>query len=474
MSSTHCLSRLEGLPEYRIGTLRSHQGGPVAKFSAVGIKVCKFGGSSLANATQLTKVRSIVRDDTERRYVVVSAPGKQTDQDRKITDLLYLSHETATQQLPFNDTFEIIAERYRQIVAELGLKLPIDTHLEHVHADIAANYSTADLAVSRGEYLCGLVMAEVLDYEFIDTAGIIRFDEHGQLDEQQTYDRIGRRLKDASNVVLPGFYGSMPDGQIHTFSRGGSDVTGAILARAIGATVYENWTDVSGLLMADPHIVNDPKIIETITYRELRELAYSGATVLHDEAIFPVREAGIPVHIRNTNCPEAPGTLIVRADEQTEVLSGAITGIAGRKDFTAITVEKALMNREIGYGRRLLSVLEVNGIRFEHLPSGIDTMSVVIADSQLDGRLEAVLDQIYQQCKPDSIEVDRHMALIATVGCGMSHTPGTAAQLFKALANANVNIRMIDQGSSELNIIVGVNVDDYDTAVRAIYEAFVA
>ena len=438
----------------------------------MGIKVCKFGGSSVADADQIAKVRSIVHADRDRRFIVVSAPGKRCDEDRKITDLLYLCHEEAAQKLNFHEAFGIIADRYRQIVRDLDLDLAIDEKLDEAAADISAPGSPPDLAASRGEYLSALVIAKALGYPFIDAAELVFFDRQGQLAASTTYDATAGRLAAVERAVIPGFYGLRPDGQVQTFSRGGSDITGAIVSRAVEASVYENWTDVSGLLMADPRIVDNPRTIETLTYRELRELSYSGATVLHEDAVFPVRAAGIPVHIRNTNEPEAAGTMIVRTDRCTDVVSGAITGIAGRKDFTVITVEKAMMNSEVGYGRRLLNVLEVHGINFEHLPSGIDTMSVVIADRELEGKLDTVLDEIRHECHPDSLDVDAKMALIATVGRGMARAPGTAAKLFSALANAGVNMRMIDQGSSELNIIVGVDVDEYETAVRVIYQAF--
>lgn len=436
-------------------------------------KVCKFGGSSLADASQIAKVCRIVEADPARRFVVPSAPGKRTPDDRKITDLLYLCHDAAAQQVAFDEAWELVASRYRQIVADLKLGLDLGPTLETVRSAIAGGAS-ADYAASRGEYLNGMIIAEALGYVFVDAAEIIFFNEHGRLDEARTYEATQRILGQAERAVVPGFYGSTPDGEVKTFSRGGSDITGAIVARAVAASVYENWTDVSGLLMADPRVVENPNVIETITYRELRELSYSGATVLHDEAVFPVRAAGIPVNIRNTNAPDDPGTTIVRGDDTSKVISGAITGIAGRKDFTVIHVEKAMMNAELGFGRRLLNVLEANDVSFEHMPSGIDTMSVIVADSAVEGRLRTLIEQIEADCHPDSIEVDPDLAVIATVGRGMMHTPGMAAKLFGALAGARVNIRMIDQGSSELNIIVGVDVADFEKAVRAIYAAFVA
>ena len=436
------------------------------------VKVCKFGGTSLADAGQMRQVKGIVETDGDRRYVVPSAPGKRTPDDQKITDLLYLCHEHAKQGISFDEVFNLISARYQQIIDELGLNLDLGPKLDQVKSDLAAGASS-DYAASRGEFLNGPIIAALLGYEFIDAAEIIHFDEHGRFDVDKTQESVAARLGQHERAVVPGFYGSMPDGTIKTFSRGGSDITGAIVARGASASVYENWTDVSGLLMTDPRVVDNPNPIDVITYRELRELAYMGATVLHDEAIFPVRAAGIPVNIRNTNEPDNPGTQIV-AETQPVAHEKSISGIAGRKDFTVIGIEKALMNAEIGWARRVLSALEDNEVSFEHMPSGIDTMSLVIADSELeDGKLDQVLEQINVDCHPDRVHVYPHMALIATVGRGMAHTPGMAARLFAALAGAQVNVRMIDQGSSELNIIVGVEADDFEKAVRAIYQAFV-
>lgn len=442
----------------------------------MGIKVCKFGGSSLANATQIRKVQAIVQSDDERRYVVPSAPGKRHDHDQKVTDLLYLCHEHAKQELPFGEVFDRVAERYNQIIADLGLDLDLSDPLKETRAAIAErvnNGQSADFAASRGEYLNGIILAKALDCEFVDAAEVIRFDDRGRLDEAKTDQLLGSWLSSVERAVIPGFYGSKADGSIKTFSRGGSDVSGALVARAVRADVYENWTDVSGLLMADPRVVDNPKTIDVLTYRELRELSYMGASVLHDEAVFPARKASIPVNIRNTNEPGHPGTIIVSGDEQPDTTPGSIAGIAGRKDFTIIAVEKAMMNAELGYGRRVLSVLEAAGVSFEHMPSGIDTLSVVVADSQLNSKLDEVLDELQRECQPDSLEVYPDMALIATVGRGMTHIPGMAARLFSALAQANINIRMIDQGSSELNIIIGVEASDFENAVQTIYDAFV-
>lgn len=437
----------------------------------MGVKVCKFGGSSLASADQIRKAAEIVRADADRRYVVPSAPGKRHGDDQKITDLLYLCHAAAAQKVSIGETFDLISQRYLQIVQELGLSLDLQPHLDTARKDIEAGAS-ADYTASRGEYLNGLVMADLIGCAFIDPVEVIFFDEKGRFDAEKTQRAMSGRLAEVDRAVVPGFFGSTPDGQVKTFSRGGSDITGAIVARGAGAEVYENWTDVSGLLMADPRVVDRPHTIDVVTYRELRELAYMGASVLHDEAIFPVRQAGIPVNIRNTNHPEDPGTMIV-AEADPHVHTGTITGVAGRKDFTVIAIEKALMNAEVGFGRKVLGVLEANGVSFEHMPSGIDTLSLVIEDGVLEGKLDDVLDGLRTECKPDKLEVYPEMALVATVGRGMAHHPGMAAKLFGSLAAAGVNIRMIDQGSSELNIIVGIEVNDFEPAVKAIYHAFV-
>lgn len=439
------------------------------------LKVAKFGGTSVADAAQLRRVKTIVEADAGRRWVVPSAPGKRRASDKKVTDLLYLCHASAKQGVGLDEVFGVIAERYHEIVRDLGLRLDIDGLLEEIRRQMKSG-ANADYCASRGEFLNGHIVAELLGYDFVDPADIVLFDDRGTFLPEATHDAVSARLKQHDRAVVSGFYGSKPDGSIKTFSRGGSDITGAIVARGVGADVYENWTDVSGLLMADPRVVSNPKPISTITYRELRELAYMGATVLHDEAIFPVRESGIPVNIRNTNDPDDPGTMIVRGNGVSGGLSytGQITGVAGRKGFSIIAIEKTLMNAEVGFARRLLSVLESNNISFEHMPSGIDTVSIVLGTSELDDKLEKVVREIKVECRPDSVEVHHGIALIATVGRGMMHIPGMAARVMAALAAASVNIRMIDQGSGELNIIVGVKEADFEGAVRAIYSAFVS
>lgn len=437
----------------------------------MGIVVTKFGGSSLSEASQFRKVKEILLGDSNRMYVVPSAPGRREPDDAKVTDMLYTCHKLASkgELAELEKVFAELSARYTEIIDELGLNLDFAPHLEQVHYAML-NGQSVDYAASRGEYLNGIILAEYLGWEFIDAAEVIFFDANHRFDSERTQEVLSARLAGTRYAVIPGFYGSNPDGTIRTFSRGGSDVTGAIVARAAGAELYENWTDVSGFLMADPRIVKRPKRIHVITYRELRELSYMGAGVLHEDAIFPVRMAGIPINIRNTNEPDNPGTMIVRADESH--VRGAITGIAGKKGFTAIAVEKNMMNSELGFGRRMLEALEECNVSFEHMPSGIDTMTVLVSDHNIEGRIDQVVEKIRRTCKPDHIEVISGLSLIATVGRGMVRYPGTAARIFGALADSGINIRMIDQGSSEINIITGVESADFEKAINAIYNAF--
>ncbi|MEQ8156361.1 MAG: aspartate kinase [Clostridiaceae bacterium] len=434
------------------------------------IILTKFGGSSLASSEQFKKVKSIVEADKARKFVVPSAPGKRNSKDYKITDLLYLCNAHVKTSIPFDDVFKLIEDRYCDIVKDLSINIDIKTPLAKIKEDIQ-NGASADYCASRGEFLNGLILAKYLGFEFVDAAELIVFNNGGNYDPEKTESKIKERLANVEKAVIPGFYGANEEGEIVAFSRGGSDVTGSIIAAGVGASLYENWTDVSGFLMADPRIVNNPKAIEKITYKELRELSYMGASVLHEEAIFPVREAGIHINIKNTNRPEDPGTLIVD-DIDDSTAHGKITGIAGRKDFTVIAIEKALMNSELGFTRRLLSILEAYGVSYENMPSGIDTVSLVIADTELKNKKDKIVEAIKKQCSPDSIEVYPNMAVIATVGRGMAKSPGIAAVLFTALAKENINIRMIDQGSSEMNILVGVETEDFEKAVNAIYNAF--
>lgn len=433
-------------------------------------KVVKFGGSSLASAEQFRKVGDIIRADAGRRYVVPSAPGKRFAKDTKVTDMLYGCYAAAAQGEPFSEKLAAIQERYQEIIDGLGLNLSLEKEFEQIAQAFAAQAGT-DYAASRGEFLNGIVMAAYLGYEFIDAAEVIFFDGEGNFLADKTNEVLGRRLSGVERAVIPGFYGSTEDGQIRTFSRGGSDVTGSIVAKAVHASLYENWTDVSGFLVADPRIIRDSQTIRTVTYRELRELAYMGASVLHEDAIFPLRKEGIPINIRNTNDPEAPGTMIV---ESTCVKPEyTITGIAGKKGFVAVNIEKAMMNAEIGFGRRILQAFEDNGISFEHIPSGIDTMTVFVHQTEFEEKEQKVLGEIRQLTQPDYLDVESDLALIAVVGRGMKSQRGTAGRIFSALAHARVNVRMIDQGSSELNIIIGVSNDDFENAIRAIYDIFV-
>ena len=437
----------------------------------MGIKVVKFGGSSLCDAEHFKKVREIVLDDPARCYVVPSAPGKRFDGDEKVTDLLYRCYRMVELNQSHEEVFARIADRYLSIVEELGIDFDLRPILSET-CDAIRRRRSVDFAASRGEYLCGIVLAKYLGWDFIDPVDVIKFDRRGAFAAEWTNEMLMRAMEDHPRAVIPGFYGSYPNGDVHTFSRGGSDVSGAIVARAAEADVYENWTDVNGFLMADPRVVDNPRTIRQLTYRELRELSYMGATVLHEEAIFPVHKAGIPTNIRNTNNPEDPGTLIV-AQPTEESFATPITGIAGHKDFTLITIDKAMMNAEYGFGRRVLQALEDFDVSFEHLPTGIDTMCVIVSDRELSTRKDQIIQRIRQTCQPDSIEIQSGLALIATVGYGMVRRRGTAAKLFKALYEADVNVRMIDQGSSELNIIVGVDTADFETAMRAIYHVFV-
>ena len=435
------------------------------------IKVVKFGGSSLADAEHFRRVASIVKEDPARRYVVASAPGKRDSADTKVTDMLYQCYEAAKNREDISVLFSAIAERYNSIIRDLGLNFDIGGELEYIK-NAFLHHAGRDFAASRGEYLNSLILAKYLGFSFIDAESVVYFRENGSFDEEKTNSAMREELATRPYAVIPGFYGVMPNGTIKTFSRGGSDITGSIVARAADASIYENWTDVSGFLMADPRVVKKPRPIGTVTYRELRELSYMGATVLHEDAIFPVRNAGIPINIRNTNDPDAPGTMIVSATAEynSDVV---ITGIAGKKGLSVITIEKDMMNAEIGFGRRVLEVLEDYGISFEHLPSGVDTMSVVLSTASLDDHRDRVLAAISRSVRPDSISVEDGMALLAVVGRGMVKSKGTAARVFDAISNAGVNIRMIDQGSSELNIIVGIEENDFEAAMNAIYHEFV-
>ena len=433
-------------------------------------KVVKFGGSSLANAEQFQKVGDIIRSEESRRYVVPSAPGKRFSADTKVTDLLYACYDKAEEGADFSDVLAEIKERFYEIIKGLNLDLSLEEEFKQIEADFKAQ-AGKEYAASRGEFLNGKVMAAYLGYEFIDSATVIRFDKNGNFDADKTDRLLSKRLQKCERAVIPGFYGGMEDGTVRTFSRGGSDVTGSLVAKAIHADIYENWTDVSGFLVTDPRIVENPAVIETITYRELRELSYMGATVLHEDAIFPVRKEGIPINIRNTNRPEDKGTFIVESTCRKPKY--VITGIAGKKGFCSINIEKSMMNSEIGFGRKVLQVFEDQGISFEHVPSGIDTMTVYVHQDEFEEKEQQVIAGIHRAVQPDFVEMESDLALIAVVGRGMKSQRGTAGRVFAALAHAHVNVKMIDQGSSELNIIIGVENRDFEAAVKAIYDIFV-
>ncbi|MBP1754404.1 MAG: lysC [Firmicutes bacterium] len=435
-----------------------------------GTKVAKFGGSSLADANQFKKVAEIIRADKSRRFVVASAPGKRYDKDVKITDMLYNCYEKASKGEVFEKDFIAIEERYNSIISDLSLDISLDEEFKFIKAAFAHS-AGRDYAASRGEYLNSMILAKYLGFPFLDTVGLLYFNESGEFDLERTISKLSPKLAQLENAVIPGFYGSMPNDTIKTFSRGGSDVTGSIVARAANAEIYENWTDVSGFLICDPRIVKNPKPITTITYRELRELSYMGATVLHEDAIFPVRTVGIPINIKNTNHPEDPGTMIVAQTVDSSPYT--VTGIAGKKGFSVIYIEKDMMNSEVGFGRNVLRALEKNNLCFEHIPSGIDTLSVIVSTESFRGKEKSVLDEITNRTHPDNIDIEDNLALVAVVGRGMRKARGTAAKIFTALAQAKINVKMIDQGSSELNIIIGVAEEDFEEATRAIYNIFV-
>ncbi|MEG0830144.1 MAG: aspartate kinase [Anaerovoracaceae bacterium] len=437
----------------------------------MGIRVAKFGGSSVADAIQIEKTKKIIQADKDRKYIVVSAPGRRFEGDTKITDLLYLCKTHQDHNIPYDQLFQVVCDRYKGTEVNLGVDVGIQKYLDVIKRDLQEGVS-ADYIASRGEFLNAIIIAAYLEYDFIDAADMICFDEKGKFLARQTNETLKKELAKHENAVIPGFYGADPKKMVRTFSRGGSDITGAIVARAIGAEAYENWTDVSGFLMADPRIVPDAKPINTISYKELRELSYMGASVLHEDAIYPARAENIPINIRNTNRPEDEGTLIT-AEAGPLANDQIITGIAGKKDFTVIALYKDMLSNERGFVRRLAGILEDFDIPLEHLPSGIDTVSVVLSDETIDGRLDDIVEEFKQQLKPNTIEIIKKVSLIATVGCGMSSRPGVSSKLFTALAKAGVNIRMIDQGSSEMNIIVGVENKDFETSIKAIYNAFV-
>lgn len=434
------------------------------------MKVAKFGGSSLADGAQFKKVKQIVLSDIERKYIIPSAPGKRGPGDDKVTDLLYACYDTAKYGKIFHHLLSRIRERYEEIAEEIGIEYDFEPDFQEI-AEMLSNGTTKDYIASRGEYLNGKLLAAYLEIPFVDAARVIRFDNKGRFLEEESNALIAQVLSDIPRAVIPGFYGADEKGDIRTFTRGGSDITGSIIARGTKADIYENWTDVSGIMMADPRIIPDAMHISEITYRELRELSYMGFSVLHDDAVFPVRHAGIPINLRNTNDPKHPGTMIV-ASAMTDA-SHPVTGVAGRKGFCAVALEKDMMNAELGFGRRVLQVFEDFGISFELLPTGIDTMTVIVESAKLMPHLDDVLERLKNDVNPDHLAVHDHLAIIATVGRGMVRNFGTAARLFTAISQQGISIRTIDQGSSELNILVGVDESDFENAVRAIYDTFI-
>lgn len=436
----------------------------------MGIKVCKFGGTSMADASSVRQVAKIVLSDPDRKFVVVSAPGKRFSGDEKITDLLYKSFGEA-QANDEKKSFSKVCERFLCLEKELGVNADVGEFLADIEERIRVS-ENPDYAASRGEFLSAKILAKYLGFEFVDPADFVKFSMDGSFNSEFSNDLASKILKRISGgAVIPGFYGSDDDGNVKTFSRGGSDITGAVVARAVGADVYENWTDVDGFLSADPRIVEHPKLMKSLTYTELRELAYMGANVLHPESIFPVRLAGIPINIKNTFNPDSPGTMIL-PDDKADAQSAVVTGIAGKTGLVALNISKQMMNAEVGFSRKLLSVLEQCGISYEHLPSGVDSLSLVISGSEIGGKMEKVINRIRSAVNPDSISVQGELSLVAVVGKNMKNTRGTGAKALTALADAGISVRMIDQGASEINIILGVDTCDYKRAVNAVYQAF--
>ena len=432
--------------------------------------VVKFGGTSLATASQIRKVAAIIKADPNRRFVVASAPGKRSSDDIKVTDLLYQCYELASSGADFSSALCQIRARFAEIILELNVEFDLEKELSIIRTHLE-NDPQRDYMASRGEYLNSRILAKFLGFQFLDAAAMVCFHPNGRFDAARTDALLRDGLAGVDCAVIPGFYGASDDGRIHTFSRGGSDVTGSLVACAADAQLYENWTDVSGMLFTDPRIVEDPQAISYISYRELRELSYMGASVLHEDAVFPVRNAGIPINIRNTNRPEDDGTMIVPEVPQT-AQKHLVTGIAGRKGFTSVLVEKSMMNNEVGFGAKILDIFAANGAPFEHCPTGIDTMSVVVNSAQFREKKDIILQQIRNDLQPEYVCVESGLAMIAVVGHGLVYAKGSAARVFGTLAKAGVNIRMIDQGSSEMNIIIGVAEEDYEAAIRSLYDEF--
>ncbi len=443
------------------------------------MKVCKFGGTSMANAECIKRVRDIVLGDDAIKCVVVSAPGKRESGDTKVTDLLYACYDKVNGGENPDVAFKPIEDRFDSIISDLKLDVDFSGRYREIKTALR-NGASRDYAASRGEFLSALVLAELIGWPCVDAKDFVCFDEKGNFLSEETDEKAKAVFKRAEKAVVPGFYGAAPDGSVKTFSRGGSDITGAIAARALYADIYENWTDVDGFMKCDPRLVDNPEVMELITYKELRELSYMGANVLHPDSIFPVRKKDIPIHIRNTFNPSAKGTMIVPSKKfflgAYDRQDSTVIGIAGKKDFVAINIEKSMMNNELGFARKVLEIIEKNGLCIEHMPSGIDTLSVIIDGSGHDGAVfDRIVEEIKSVCHPDTIDIDRNLALIAVVGHGMSRKKGTATKVFNSLFKADINIRMIDQGSSELNIIIGVeNNEDYENAIKALYAEFLS
>ncbi len=433
------------------------------------MKVCKFGGSSLADAKQFKKVKAIVESDKERKFIVPSAPGRRNDKDFKITDILYLCYEHVQKSVNMDYIYSMLENRYCELVSDLGLSLDIGYELAEIKKAILDGAS-ADFCASRGEYLCSLILSEYLNMPVVDPKELIVIRSDGKIEEKETYEKISDILSVYETAVIPGFYGATKMGKIKTFSRGGSDISGAIIARGVNADLYENWTDVSGFMMADPRIVGKEKGIVELTFKELRELSYMGANVFHEEAIFPVYGSGISINIRNTNKAQDAGTIIV--DERDIHKYGPVTGITAKKNFTVIAIEKTLMHKSKNFYSDVIGILNKHDVNFEHIPSSIDSLSVVISDEEISDKLDQLIEDIEMSLAPDNIQALPNMALVAVVGAGMVKTKGMAAKIFTALADAGVNIRMINQGSNELSIIIGVENEDVEEAIRGIFKAF--
>ena len=439
------------------------------------IKVVKFGGSSVANAAQFAKVKHIVESDSDRKFIITSACGKESKEDHKITDLLYLCQAHVRYGVSYDSILDLIKEKYYGIKRDLNLKVDLDREFENMEKLMHRNVST-DYLVSRGEYMTGLLLAEYLDADFVDAKDVMAFGFDGEIDMERTKELLLKHTKPGRKVVIPGFYGALPNGVIKVMSRGGSDISGSVIANVIDADVYENWTDVSGFLVADPKIVDHPLRIPRITYNELREMSYMGANVLHDDAVFPVSSKNIPINVRNTNEPDNPGTMIMNDCSEYDAVEtpNYVTGIAGRKDFTIITLIKNHCSTEVGYLRKVLSVFEEFRVSVESVPTTVDTTSVIVQSEHVSECIYDIVARLREVIRPDDIRIDEHLALIAIVGRAMKHSPGISGRLLSEFGRNQINIRAINQSGDEMSIIVGVDNRDFEKAVRAIYTKFIA